>query len=422
MILKKITIKNFRNFDELNLKFDNRLTVIIGNNGAGKSTILDAISIAMGAYLSGYDNIGYFRIKDEDVKENKYVIGDRIDAQRQFPSTIEAEGMILKEKCKWKISKEKSNSKGIKPSEIKSVTEIAGKLQSEIRNGNNQILLPVVAYYGTGRLWNNSTVNYEYKSNRLSGYTDCMNIHLNNASFVSWFRMMTIIELQKKRVLPDFSTVKKAMCSCIENVIGTKDVNVMYDFTRDQIVVVYGKDKKTETLSELSDGYRNTLNMVADIAFRMSLLNPQLGESVITETEGIVLIDEVDLHLHPGWQQRILPDLLKIFKKVQFVVTTHAPMVINSVRKDNVVVLNNNSVDYVGIQTYGKDANSVLSAVMETGNRPVEIEKLFQLFYNALDNGEIENAKKTLTKLEDKLQDDDPELVACRVHLEFAEE
>ena len=86
-------------------------------------------------------------------------------------------------------------------------------------------------------------------------------------------------------------------------------------------------------MKELSDGYKNTLSMVADIAYRMAVLNPWLLDRVLTETTGIVLIDEIDLHLHPQWQQRIIGDLRTIFPKVQFIVSTHAPLVINSVKR-----------------------------------------------------------------------------------------
>ena len=92
----------------------------------------------------------------------------------------------------------------------------------------------------------------------------------------------------------------------------------------------------------------------------MALLNPHLLDNVLTETEGIVLIDEVDLHLHPTWQKRILKDLMEIFPKVQFIVSTHAPEVINSVKRESVVVLKDCGVWEAADETYGKDANTIL--------------------------------------------------------------
>ena len=113
-------------------------------------------------------------------------------------------------------------------------------------------------------------------------------------------------------------------------------------------------------VNDLSDGYRSTLSMIADIAYRMAILNPQLFDDVLTQTPGVVLIDEVDLHLHPLWQQRILKDLMNIFPNVQFIVTTHAPAVIGSVKKENLLVLTDNRTAFMPVcEVYGSDANSI---------------------------------------------------------------
>ena len=129
------------------------------------------------------------------------------------------------------------------------------------------------------------------------------------------------------------------------SITGFSDVNVQFNLDTGDIDVNY-YDQNNEhvriPLSLLSDGYKCTISLIADIAYRMAILNPQLLDKVLTETEGIVLIDEVDLHLHPTWQKRILKDLLDIFPRVQFIVSTHAPEVINSVRSDSVVILKDN--------------------------------------------------------------------------------
>lgn len=96
-----------------------------------------------------------------------------------------------------------------------------------------------------------------------------------------------------------------------------------------------------------------------DIAYRMAILNPQLLEKVLSDTEGIILIDEIDLHLHPSWQQRVIRDLTSIFPKVQFIVSTHAPAIINSVQSENLFVLKNHQIIQLDNWVYGKDVKSV---------------------------------------------------------------
>ena len=131
--------------------------------------------------------------------------------------------------------------------------------------------------------------------------------------------------------------------------MGTKELEIAYRDGSGKLMRI--------PVNQLSDGYKSTISLVADIAYRMAVLNPQLLGDVCNETDGIVLIDEVDLHLHPKWQQRILGDLTEIFPKVQFIISTHAPEVINSVSKENVIVLENNQAVSAPAETYGKDAN-----------------------------------------------------------------
>ena len=126
----------------------------------------------------------------------------------------------------------------------------------------------------------------------------------------------------------------------------------------------------------MSDGYKNTLSMISDIAYRMAVLNPQLGEHVLDKTPGIILIDEIDLHLHPEWQQTILNDLQNVFPKVQFIITSHAPVVINSVEREHIRILDNGHVYMPVVQTYGRDVNSILREVMGVGERPADVQQL----------------------------------------------
>ena len=190
----------------------------------------------------------------------------------------------------------------------------------------------------------------------------------------------------------------------------------------DEIEVIYRDDKEGITklpLNQLSDGYKSTISLIADIAYRMAVLNPQLCERVLEETEGIVLLDEVDLHLHPAWQQRVIYDLTNIFPKVQFIVSTHAPAVINSVKSENLVILRDNRAMSVDNQVYGKDIKSVLNEIMGVTERPPEVSKLFENFYLKLSDHEFDLAEQTLDQLDELRGYHDPEVVGCRVKLKL---
>lgn len=136
-------------------------------------------------------------------------------------------------------------------------------------------------------------------------------------------------------------------------------------------------------------------------------------------TESIVLIDEVDLHLHPTWQKRILKDLMDIFPKVQFIVSTHAPEVINSVKSDSFVILKDNTVLPSVDETYGKDADTILREVMEVSARPDAVRNLFEQFYELVDREEWKQAETVIEQLENEVGNNDAEVNSCRVRLEL---
>ena len=127
-------------------------------------------------------------------------------------------------------------------------------------------------------------------------------------------------------------------------------------------------------VSQLSDGIRNTVALVADLAYRAVQLNPHLAERAALETDGIVLIDEVDMHLHPSWQQTILTSLREAFPKVQFIVTTHSPQVLSTVQKENIRVIHQQENQYIAslptISPLARTASDALAYVMNVNTRP----------------------------------------------------
>ena len=125
---------------------------------------------------------------------------------------------------------------------------------------------------------------------------------------------------------------------------------------------------------EMSDGYRSVLSMVADIAHRMAVLNPQLGDAIL-ETPGIIIIDEVELHLHSGWRKRILNDLTSVFPNIQFIVSTYSPEVITSYKEANLILLKHEGSATQIESAYGKDVNTVFRSILLVRDRPTEIEE-----------------------------------------------
>lgn len=217
-------------------------------------------------------------------------------------------------------------------------------------------------------------------------------------------------------------TVERAICRSFERISGAKNASLFFDLDTHKLVLEFesanGQAQKF-AMDEMSDGYKNTLSMIGDLAYRMVVLNPILGEQVLEKTPGVVLIDEIDLHLHPQWQQTILSDLHAIFPEVQFIVSSHAPAVINSVPREQIRILDHGEIFMPAAQTYGRDANSILREVMNVSERPVDIKQRMDLFYAYMDENNYEEADKVLTEIEVIVGTIDPDVAAARASLDL---
>ena len=426
MLLHSINIKNFRQFEDLNIEFDPKLTVLIGKNGSGKSSILDAAAIAIGLFPSYFPQIPGFPITKEDARISVYKLGDNYDVQPFYPVEILANGRIDDQNISWyRVFNSSSGRHSMRQStNIKIIVE---KYQQRMRDGDVSLILPLVAYYGTSRLWK----QHKGKSNdllgvntRINGYIDCLDGAANDKLMKNWFAKMRQQELQRNEDIPAFRVVCGAMEQCL-NILSNTDVSKI-DFNLDTLEIdvqtTDNNGKKTILpMNKLSDGYKCTVSLIADIAYRMALLNPQLREKALIETDGVVLIDEIDLHLHPEWQKGILNLLTTLFPKIQFIVSTHAPSVINSVRSENLLILENDTARLPIGEIFGKDTNTIVSGVMQSVNRPDAVAELFEKFYSALQNSSLPEARIYIRELEAVLDENDAELAACKAKLKIDE-
>ena len=423
MKINEITIKNFRGFEDFHAELNPNLTVFIGNNGSGKSTVLDAISISIGTFFSGLDGVPGTGINKDDVTCKSFDMGTVIDLQHQYPSVITAKGVLGGETMEW--SRSLNGAAGRTTTiDAKSIISAAEGYQARIREGDTSLILPIISYYGTGRLWaqkrEKRPSDQLVQFSRLSGYIDCLAAESNEKLMLKWFEKMTIQQAQRQQPSPELNAVEQAVSRCFAGITGSEQVVTQFNLDTHSLDILYtdASGRKVRVpMKNLSDGYKNTIGMIADIAYRMAILNPQLLGDVLTETTGIVLIDEVDLHLHPVWQQRSIRDLQTLFPKVQFIVSTHAPSVISSVKRENMLVLDSDGQPYtLPVEVYGKDANSILSAVMDANHRPVEVQAMFDQFYLAVEKN-LPQAESILNEIEALIGSEDPELTEARVTL-----
>lgn len=432
MKLKNIKISNYRCFKEAEIEFDDHITLMVGKNGAGKSAILDAVAVSISTFLLGIDGGVSRSILKDDARYEFHDLNGTIDPQHQFPVSIESIGDCLdQQNVKW-VRSLNSESGKTTIKDAGELTSLAKKAQNQIMTGDKSLVLPLISYYGTGRLYAQKKEKRNIKSltefKRQVGYVDCMAAESNEKLMLNWFQTQTLKSLQKQQktgVLEKpilLKTVEKAICRSYERISGARNTSISFELDTHRLILEF-ETPEGETqrfaMDEMSDGYKNTLSMIGDLAYRMAVLNPTLGDGVLEKTPGIVLIDEIDLHLHPQWQQTILNDLQAIFPKVQFIVSSHAPAVINSISRDQIRILDNGEIYMPAAQTYGRDANSILREVMKVSERPVDIKQRIDSFYAYMDENNYKEADKVLTEIETIVGTTDPDIAAARTSLDL---
>lgn len=432
MKLKKIRIINYRCFKDADIDFDEHTTLIVGKNGAGKTAILDAVAVAVSTFLLGINGGVSRSISKDDARYEFHDLDGTVDPQHQFPVSIESIGDCLdNHDVKW-VRSLNSESGNTTIKEARELTNISKETQKKIMTGDKSLILPLISYYGTGRLYAQKKEKKNIKSltefKRQVGYVDCMAAESNEKLMLNWFQIQTLKSLQEQQRTGKvenpllLKTVEKAICKCFERISGSKNASIIFDLDTHRLVLDFeGTDGSLQkfAMDEMSDGYKNTLSMIGDIAYRMAVLNPMLGDKVLEETSGVVVIDEIDLHLHPQWQQTIISDLNIIFPKLQFIVSSHAPAVINSVAKEQIRILDNGEIYMPAAQTYGRDANSILREVMKVSERPTDIKQRMNLFYSYMDENNYQEADKILTEIESIVGTTDPDIAAARTSLDL---
>ncbi|MCP4149105.1 MAG: AAA family ATPase, partial [bacterium] len=267
-----------------------------------------------------------FQIKNEDVNQKSNTYGTEVTMEPNYPVILEAEGVVMDKAVQWSRSRERVL--GRTNDYDWELTNIVRRFQQPIRDGA-PVTLPVIAYYGTGRLWlrkEEQEIEPLKPVSRLYAYNDCLDARSNEKQLLRWMKKHELARATQNSKSSLYEALKKTITGCIEEC-----KEIWFDYLKDSIMVRLNNGQCLPAYL-LSDGYRNMVAMVADIAYRMAILNPHLGIDVATQTPGIVLIDEIDLHLHPTWQRSVVADLTRTFPGVQFVATSHSPFIAQSLK------------------------------------------------------------------------------------------
>ncbi|OUI90113.1 ATP-binding protein [Acetobacter indonesiensis] len=340
MKISSLKLENFRRFASLSAEFDERLTVIVALNGHGKTTILEGIVSALGPFVGSFDSSSSKHISKSDARY--YRVGPGFENEQAFPVTVSASSSSPN--LNWSRSLNSSKSKTtIK--EAKPLSEYGATLAKSLKDGV-ETTLPVICYYASSRLWSahrKTVQRQDLTRSRSLGYTDCLSNLSNFGQLEEWIKTATYASIQQSQqqgyghagTAESLRGISKAVDTVLK---GEGWCNFHFSLTLDELAMFH-EDHGILPASLFSDGVRATVMLVADLALRCVQLNSPLGAEAPRKTPGIVLIDEVDLHLHPAWQQRILCSLLETFPEIQFIVTTHSPQVVSTIKNDRIRVI-----------------------------------------------------------------------------------
>jgi predicted ATP-binding protein involved in virulence len=417
MWIEKIELENFKCFEKKTIEFSPGFNVIIGDNGTGKTSVLEALKISAGTFLAGFPNQKFERINEGDIRITTKGTKDVPILFPNYPVSINTHCIIASNKITWRRGIDTATKNVGKSQKIRA---IALEMYERVREGE-EVIMPFIAYYQTSRLWVSASdvqisakkiIQYDSEkdniadiiqkivgpSSYLDGYTKCLNASTNEKFVSKWFTWLEISALQQKQKNSTLEIVRLAIIACLD---FCEDFR--FDIKQNELIL-QKKDGSIIPTKMLSAGQIAILSMVADIAQRCAVLNPELGSNCLRETPGIVLIDELDLHLHPKWQRRIVNDLRRTFPKMQFIVTTHSPLIIQSLRRGELIDLSDPDTkpDY---EYSGRTPEDILEDGMgvkmpERSQKWQEMYKTATEYYGLLEEEEKLNEKETLKKEE----------------------
>jgi predicted ATP-binding protein involved in virulence len=327
----------------------------------------------------------------------------------------------------------KSNGSRTSNTGAKAALEIISSLFEQVAAGA-KIWLPIVAYYGAGRAWLPSNQRdpkamATKAARRWDAFYDCFEERIRIADIQSWFQKEAIASVNRQgRVRPGYKVVELAILNCIPN------ADAIW-FEPNILELVVSIDRQPQPFSNLSAGQKMMVALVADIAIKIVTQNASfLAESsdnnggnlplVLQQTSGLVLIDEIDVHLHPKWQHQVVNDLTRTFPSIQFVCTSHSPLIIGEVEASRIRILEGDSETHdltatIPTAAYGLDANRVLDELMGASERNRTVAERLHTLFKLIDAEDFEAARQTIATLSDKLGESEPELTRARSLIKF---
>lgn len=473
MEIQKLQLTNLGRFDNLEVDFaptedyPSNVTVFIGNNGAGKTSILDALATSLSWFVA--------RLRTEKGSgtpiEELNIINNAPTASisLQLCDDIQAKSEAVSSSYQWTLVKTRKGRKSERASNLSQLSKLVDNYRQNLTD-NDSASLPLIAYYPVERSVLDIPLKIRNKHNfdQIDGYDSALNQGVDFRRFFEWFREREDIENEEENRnyelvlnggLDDFLEVDNLINKYKEKIDSSDEIDINStieifelinktsaylkkaedEYQDKQLNAVrtaitafmpnlsnirvqrkprlhMAVDKNGQSLNvlQLSQGEKSLMALVGDIARRLAMMNPELDDPL--QGDGIILIDEVDMHLHPSWQRNLVQRFTDTFPKCQIVLSTHSPLVISDQKDILVYLLNNGEIGALP-PLYGEDVNTVLLEVMDTDIRDHDINEQLSNLLDAIQDADIVTAKILIETLENELPSGNMELAKARLLL-----
>lgn len=405
------------------------VTVFVGSNGAGKTSLLKSLATSLSWFIA--------RLRSE--KGSGSPISELVISNTAPAGSIDVDILNGKLKYKWTIAKTKKGKKSKINSMLSDTSALADVFRTALTN-DDSTSLPLIAFYSVERVVLDVPMKIRGKHSflQIDGYDNSLSQGVDFRRFFEWFREREDTENE--------SGISQEVLDHLLNSLGEDDgsefwknlhqlkissrdkqltavrramTNFMPGFSnlrvrRNPLHMSIDKGETRLNVLQLSQGEKSLMALVGDIARRLAMMNPHLENPLLGD--GVVLIDEVDMHLHPTWQRSIIARLTNTFPNCQFVLSTHSPLVISDYKDALVYLLEDDGVQALPSQ-YGQDANTVLLDVMATSVRNVDIDSKLNDLLDAIQSRQFDTAYRLMAELDEELPAGNMELAKAKLIL-----
>lgn len=433
MIVTAVKVANVRAIESAEFSFKPGFNLIVGVNGVGKSTVLDVLRTSMSHLLplTGGSRAKPFSFEVTDIRSDFPFLDVTVTASvggeefqhtsRKWRERIAAddtqnldrlrreilESTRLRERART-LLRELEGSFKVEDTHVLSRPEAEFRVAAGTEQGR-----PNCIYFATNRSVIERAAPAKGKS--AGGVAAAYASGLVARSwqlrqFAQWMRAQMVLAAERSVAAQHI----KALRTAVRGFLPSYD-NLRPDEDGSQLLIDH--DGAVLEVSLLSDGERGVLAMVLDLARRLSQANPEMNDP-LSQGSAIVLIDEIDLHLHPGWQRKIMRRLSDVFPQCQFIATTHSPQVVGEIEHERIQVISDGEV-ITPTHSFGVDSSRILEEIMDAPSRTAKVQQVLHDLSKQLSDKDLDGAKRLVEKLAEQLGENDAEVIRARTLLEF---